>query len=67
MICIEQAEGGLSPMVAVFASAKPQVRVVRSVRIRDPELLWAPTAGPLEVACGAGGNALPRLDRSGSC
>ena len=60
VIYIEEAEGGLSPMVAVFASAKPQVRLVRSVRICDPQLLWAPTAGPLEVAPGAGATPCQR-------
>ena len=63
VIYIEEAEGGLSRMVAVYASAKPQVRAVRSVRTSDPELLGA--YGPIIlVASGGGGNALPTLDRS---
>jgi hypothetical protein len=64
VIYIEEAEGGLSRMVAVFASAKPQVRAVRSVRTSDPELLGAYGKIVL-VASGGGGNALPTLDRSG--
>jgi Protein of unknown function (DUF3048) N-terminal domain/Protein of unknown function (DUF3048) C-terminal domain len=64
VIYIEEAEGGLSRMVAVFASAKPQVRAVRSVRTSDPELLGA-YGKIILVASGGGGNALPTLDRSG--
>ena len=64
VIYIEEAEGGLSRMVAVFASAKPQVRAVRSVRTSDPELLGA-YGRIILVASGGGGNALPTLDRSG--
>ena len=64
VIYIEKAEGGESRMVAVFASAKPQVRAVRSVRASDPELLGAYGKIVL-VASGGGGSALPTLDRSG--
>jgi Protein of unknown function (DUF3048) N-terminal domain/Protein of unknown function (DUF3048) C-terminal domain len=64
VIYIEEAEGGLSRMVAVFASAKPQVEAVRSVRTSDPELLGA-YGKIILVASGGGGNALPTLDRSG--
>ena len=64
VIYIEEAEGGLSRMLAVFASAKPQVEAVRSVRTSDPELLGA-YGRIILVASGGGGNALPMLDRSG--
>jgi hypothetical protein len=64
VIYIEEAEGGLSRMLAVFASAKPQVEAVRSVRTSDPELL-GPYGRIILVASGGGGNALPTLDRSG--
>jgi hypothetical protein len=63
VIYIEEAEGGLSRMVAVFASAKPRVRAVRSVRTSDPELLGA-YGKIILVASGGGGSALPTLDRS---
>jgi hypothetical protein len=63
VIYIEEAEGGESRMLAVFASAKPQVEAVRSVRHSDPELL-GPYVRPILVASGGGGSALPALDRS---
>src|SRR5450631_3091903 len=64
VIYIEEAEGGLSRMLAVYASAKPQVEAVRSVRASDPELLGA-YGRIILVASGGGGSALPTLDRSG--
>ena len=63
VIYIEEAEGGLSRMVAVFASAKPNVRAVRSVRSSDPELLGQYGRITL-VATGGGGNSLQDMDRS---
>ncbi len=39
IVYIEQAEGGLSRLVGVFATNKPSVEAVRSVRTSDPELL----------------------------
>jgi Protein of unknown function (DUF3048) N-terminal domain len=63
VIYIEEAEGGLSRMVAVYASAKPKVRAVRSVRASDPELLGA-YGKIILVASGGGGSAMPTLDRS---
>jgi hypothetical protein len=63
VIYIEEAEGGQTRMLAVFASAKPQVEAVRSVRASDPELL-GPYVAPVLVASGGGGSALPTLDRS---
>jgi Protein of unknown function (DUF3048) N-terminal domain/Protein of unknown function (DUF3048) C-terminal domain len=64
VIYIEEAEGGLSRMLAVYASAKPRVEAVRSVRTSDPELVGA-YARIILVASGGGGNALPTLDHSG--
>ncbi|MDQ1483191.1 MAG: hypothetical protein QOF35_1267 [Actinomycetota bacterium] len=63
VIYIEEVEGGLSRMVAVFASAKPRVRAVRSVRPSDPELLGQ-YGKIIVVATGGGGSSLPALDRS---
>ncbi len=63
IVYIEQAEGGLSRLVAVFASQKPVVEPVRSVRTSDPELLSQYGAITL-VASGGGGASLPTLDRS---
>jgi hypothetical protein len=63
VIYIEEVEGGLTRMVAVFASAKPKVRAVRSIRSSDPELLGQ--YGKITVvATGGGGNSLRDLDRS---
>jgi hypothetical protein len=60
IVYIEQAEGGLSRLVAVFATNKPVVEAVRSVRASDPELLAQ--YGPITlVASGGGGDALPTL------
>ncbi|MHB8186736.1 MAG: DUF3048 domain-containing protein [Dermatophilaceae bacterium] len=63
VIYIEEAEGGLSRMVAVFASAKPKVRAVRSIRSSDPELLGQ-YGRIIVVASGGGGNSIHDLDRS---
>ena len=63
VIYIEEAEGGLSRMVAVFASVKPKVRAVRSIRSSDPELLGQ-YGRIIIVASGGGGNSLHDLDRS---
>lgn len=63
VIYIEEVEGGLTRMVAVFASVKPNVRAVRSIRTSDPELLGQ-YGRIIVVASGGGGSALPTLDRS---
>lgn len=63
VIYIEEVEGGLSRMVAVFASAKPRVRAVRSIRSSDPELLGQ-YGRIIAVASGGGRQALQTLDRS---
>jgi DUF3048 family protein len=63
VIYIEQAEGGLTRMVAVFGTNKPVVEAVRSVRASDAELLSQ--YGPIVlVASGGGGDSLVTLDRS---
>lgn len=63
VIYIEQAEGGLTRMVAVFGTHKPLVEPVRSVRASDAELLSQ--YGPITlVASGGGGDSLSTLDRS---
>jgi Protein of unknown function (DUF3048) N-terminal domain/Protein of unknown function (DUF3048) C-terminal domain len=60
IVYIELAEGGLSRLVAVFATNKPVVEAVRSVRASDVELLGQ--YGPITlVASGGGGDALPTL------
>jgi hypothetical protein len=63
VIYIEEVEGGLSRMVAVFASAKPKVRAVRSIRSSDPELLGQ-YGKIIVVASGGGRQALKVLDAS---
>ena len=63
IVYIEQAEGGLSRLVAVFATNKPVVEPVRSVRTSDPELLSQYGAITL-VASGGGGQSLPTLKAS---
>ncbi|HEX2902896.1 MAG TPA: DUF3048 domain-containing protein [Jatrophihabitans sp.] len=63
VIYIEEAEGGLTRMLAVFGTHKPIVEAVRSVRASDPELLGQ--YGPITlVASGGGGDSLPTLDAS---
>jgi hypothetical protein len=63
IVYVEQAEGGLTRLVAVFGSRKPVVEAVRSVRTSDPELLSQYGRITL-VASGGGGDSLPTLDRS---
>jgi len=63
VIYIEEVEGGLSRMLAVFASAKPDVRAVRSIRSSDPELLGQ-YGKIIVVASGGGRPALRVLDKS---
>ena len=63
VIYIEQAEGGLTRMLAVFGTNKPVVEAVRSVRASDAELLGQ--YGPIAlVASGGGGDSLTTLDAS---
>jgi hypothetical protein len=63
VIYVEEAEGGLTRDIGVFASKKPIVGNVRSVRASDPELLTQ--YGPIVLAAtGGGGDALPTLDKS---
>jgi hypothetical protein len=63
VIYVEEVEGGLTRMVAVFASAKPNVRAVRSIRPSDPELLGQ-YGSIIVVASGGGKKALATLDQS---
>jgi hypothetical protein len=63
VVYIEQVEGGLTRLVAVFHTVLPSVEPVRSVRANDPELLSQYGAIGF-VASGGGGDALPALDRS---
>jgi hypothetical protein len=63
IVYVEQAEGGLTRLVAVFGTHKPVVEAVRSVRTSDPELLSQYGRITL-VASGGGGDSLPTLDRS---
>lgn len=63
VIYIEEVEGGLSRMVAVFASSKPKVRAVRSIRSSDPEILGQ-YGKIIVVASGGGHKALQVLDAS---
>lgn len=63
VIYIEEVEGGLSRMVAVFAGARPRVRAVRSIRSSDPELLGQ-YGRIIVVASGGGQQALRVLDGS---
>jgi hypothetical protein len=63
VVYIEQAEGGLTRLLAVFGTHKPVVEPVRSVRASDAELLSQYGAIAL-VASGGGGDSLLVLDRS---
>ena len=63
IVYIEEAEGGLTRMLAVFGTNKPVVEPVRSVRASDAELLVQYGRISL-VASGGGHDALPRLDAS---
>ncbi|HEY2042627.1 MAG TPA: DUF3048 domain-containing protein [Jatrophihabitans sp.] len=63
IVYIEQAEGGLTRLVAVFGTNHPTVEPVRSTRASDPELLTQYGKITL-VASGGGGLSLPTLDKS---
>jgi len=63
IVYVEQAEGGLTRLLAVFATNKPTVEAVRSVRASDPELL-SQYGRVILVASGGGGDSLPTLDKS---
>ena len=63
VVYIEQVEGGLSRLLAVFATNKPVVESVRSTRASDPELVAQ--YGPIDyVASGGAANPLQVLDAS---
>ncbi len=63
VLYIEEAEGGLTRMLAVFDTNKPVVEAVRSVRASDPELLEQYGKITL-VASGGGGDSLSTLAAS---
>ena len=63
VVYIEEVEGGLSRMVAMFAGATPDVRAVRSVRSSDIELLGQ-YGSIILVASGGAGVTLRLLDAS---
>ncbi len=64
IVYIEEAEAGLSRLLAVFGTYKPVVGYVRSTRPSDPDLLLE--YGKITLAASGGGHdALPLLDRSG--
>lgn len=63
VVYIEQVEGGLTRMVAVFGTHKPVVEPVRSVRPNDAELLSQYGAISL-VASGGSADSVARLDNS---
>jgi Protein of unknown function (DUF3048) N-terminal domain/Protein of unknown function (DUF3048) C-terminal domain len=64
IVYIEEAEGGLSRLAAVFGTHKPVVGYVRSTRPSDPEL-FLQYGKITEAASGGGGDSLPKLDHSG--
>jgi hypothetical protein len=63
IVYVEQAEGGLTRLLAVFATNEPTVEPVRSVRASDPELL-SQYGRIILVASGGGGDSIPTLDKS---
>jgi Protein of unknown function (DUF3048) N-terminal domain/Protein of unknown function (DUF3048) C-terminal domain len=63
IVYVEQAEGGLTRLLAVFASTKPTVGPVRSVRASDSELL-SQYGRIILVASGGGGDSIPTLNKS---
>lgn len=64
LVYIEQVEGGLARLLAVFHTRLPVVEAVRSTRANDPELLGQYGAIGY-VASGGGGNSLTVLKQSG--
>ena len=63
IVYIEQVEGGLTRLLAIFDSKLPVVEAVRSTRASDPELVEQ--YGPIAyVASGGASNPLSVLDHS---
>jgi hypothetical protein len=63
LVFVEQVEGGLTRLLAVYDANLPTVEAVRSTRASDPELLGQ--FGPIAyVASGGGGNPLEVMDHS---
>lgn len=63
VVYVETAEGGVSRLVGIFATNRPTVEPVRSVRASDVELLQQYGSIVL-VASGGGGDALPTVEKS---
>jgi hypothetical protein len=64
VVYIEEAEGGLSRLAAVFATHMPVIGYIRSTRPSDPDL-FLQYGKITEIASGGGGDSLPRLKASG--
>jgi hypothetical protein len=64
IVYVEEAEGGLSRLAAVFGTYKPVVGYVRSTRPSDPDL-FLEYGKITEAASGGGGDSLVRMDHSG--
>jgi hypothetical protein len=63
VVYIEEVEGGLTRLLAVYDSSLPTVEAVRSTRAADPEILAQ--YGPIAyVASGGASNPLQVLDKS---
>jgi len=63
LVYVEQVEGGLTRLLAVYNTQLPSVEAVRSVRANDPELLAQ--FGPIAFAASGGApNPLSVMDRS---
>jgi hypothetical protein len=63
IVYVEQAEAGLTRLLALFASKRPVVEPVRSVRASDPELLTQ--YGPIVIAASGGaGDSLQAVSHS---
>jgi hypothetical protein len=63
VVYVEQVEGGLTRLAALYQTNLPTVEAVRSVRASDPELFEQ--FGPIGfVASGGGGDSLQVLDAS---
>lgn len=63
VVYVETAEGGVSRLIGIFATNRPAVEPVRSVRASDVELLQQYGSIVL-IASGGGGDALPTVDKS---
>ncbi len=64
IVYIEEAEGGLTRLAAIFGTNKPTVGYVRSTRPSDPDLLLQ-YGKIIEAYSGGAHDSLPRVHRSG--